>query len=154
MGEQFQTSPVQAQLVISQQANCAQPPAPLVPHPQQQQHRLHSLLFMSMEGDPGLAGPVHQPRLVANGSYHTSFRHNRQRFIIDSGATLAMTLHTEVISEPIAYDTDIMIADSSVVISVVMERMGAFTGVRVIGDAPIIALPISALANARQPRHE
>jgi len=29
----------------------------------------------------------------------------------------------------------------------VMGRMGAFTGVRVIGDAPVAVLPISALAN-------
>ena len=90
---------------------------------------------------------MHQPRLVANGSHHTSFRHNRQRFIIDSGATLAMTPHAEAITEPIAYDTNIIIADSSVVISLMMGRMGAFTGVRVIADAPVTVLPISALSN-------
>ena len=102
---------------------------------------------MSMEGEAGLGGSMHPPRLVPDEPQLSRFRHNRQCFIIDSGATLAMTPHIHAITEHTAYDTNIMIANSTVVISVMMGRMGAFTDVRVIDDAPVTVLPISALAN-------
>jgi hypothetical protein len=77
----------------------------------------------------------------------TVFRHKRTEFVIDSGASIPVTPYLAAVTNAHDHLTEIMIGNSTVVVSYAIGDMGSIRGTRVLTDAPKTVVPISAFTD-------
>jgi hypothetical protein len=120
------------------------PSVSMITHNEAQQMRLHSLLVMQ-EVTHNVISSVTR---ASNVTIMTDvFRHKRTEFVIDSGASIPVTPHPAAVTNAHDHLTEIMIGNSTVVVSYMIGDMGSIRGTRVLTDAPTTVVPISAFTD-------
>ena len=104
---------------------------------------------MAMDDDIALCGETTINHRWSNSYYveGSIFRHDRQRFIIDSGATTAVTPHSRALTHVCPLHTDVLVANGTIVTTSHVGRMGEISQVRLMESAPVTVLPISTLTS-------
>jgi len=131
--------------MVSQQVQ--QPASISTPPPTSK--NLKSLMFIAMDEDVALFTGTTINHHWSNGHYteESIFRHDRQRFIIDSGATTAVTPHHQALTHMCALHTQVLVANGTTVTTTHVGQMGDISQVRLMTSAPVTVLPISTLTS-------
>jgi len=116
----------------------------MITHNEAQQMRLHSLLVMQ-EVTHNVTSTVTTSNNVT--MMINMFRHKCTEFVIDSGASIPFTPYPAAVTNAHDHLAEIMIGNSTVVVSNAISDMGNIRRTCVLTDASKTVVPISAFTD-------